>query len=115
MDVIDMGRLHPELFTKEEKICVISDVMGETQFFGRNECQELAPTAEVTMKVRWVLVISSECCTFELLRYCPTVTSRSLNVQDYSLLGHSTLCCGANILGDVPPPSFGYRKYLLWI
>jgi hypothetical protein len=57
MDVIDMGPLHPELLIKEEKICVISDVMGESELFGRNECQELASAAKGTIKVRWVLVI----------------------------------------------------------
>jgi hypothetical protein len=53
MEVTDMGPLHPELLIKEEKMFVISDVMGETEFFGRTEGQELASVPEVSINVRW--------------------------------------------------------------
>jgi hypothetical protein len=53
MDVTDMGPLHPELLIKEEKMFVISDVMGETEFFGRTEGQEVASVPEGSLKVRW--------------------------------------------------------------
>lgn len=48
-----MGPLHQDLLIKEEKICVISDVMGETKLFGKNEDQELDSGADGTIKVRW--------------------------------------------------------------
>lgn len=48
-----MGPLHPELLIKEEKMFVISDVMEETESFGRTEGQELASVPEGSIKVRW--------------------------------------------------------------
>jgi hypothetical protein len=53
MDVIDMGAFHPELHIKEEKMSVIPDVMGETEFFGRNEDQLLSSVPEGALKVSW--------------------------------------------------------------